>query len=102
MQLVLLMILLGLALFRLFGMSGLVLFRRFDDSLQLIRPFGPGERRGILAVLFQITKQKILQVFLGTLHALRPCLPGEKAEKTFDPVHPGGVRGREVKMNARA
>jgi hypothetical protein len=80
-------------------MGCLVLLSRFDDSLQLVRPFGPGERRGILAVLFQVAKQKILEILLGTLHALRQCLPGENTEKAFHQVHPRGMRWCVVKMH---
>jgi hypothetical protein len=52
--------------------------------LEVLWSLGPGERRRILAVLFQVSKQKVLQVLLGTLHALRQCLLGENAEKAFD------------------
>ena len=59
-----LVISLSLSLLRLFGMRGLILFGRFDHSLQFIGTLGSGERLGILAVLFQVAKQKLLKILL--------------------------------------
>src|ERR1035441_9516804 len=61
---------------------------------------GPGERRGVLTVLLEVSNQKLLQFLFGTVHALRQCLPGENAEKAFDHVHPGSVRGGIVKVHS--
>jgi len=55
---------LSLSLLRLFGMRGLILFGRFDHSLQFIGTLGSGERLGILAVLFQVAKQRLLKILL--------------------------------------
>ena len=82
-------------------MGGLILLGCFDNALEVFRALGPSEGSRILAVLLQVSKQQILQVFLGTLHALRQRLPGENAEKAFDRVHPGGVRGSVVEMHPR-
>ena len=78
----------------------MILLGGLDDALEVFRPFGPGERRRILAVFLEIANQEILQVFLGTLNALGKCLPGEKAEEALDHVHPRGVRRSVVKMYA--
>jgi hypothetical protein len=99
-QLILYSIRWSLSLPRLLGVCRLVLLRRFDDSLEVFRPLSPSERRRILAVLLQVAEQKILQVFLGALDAVGQCLLGENVEKAFDHVHPGGVRCREVEMQA--
>ena len=60
-------------------MGCLVLLGGFDDVPEVFRPFGPGERRRMLAVCLEISKQQVLQVLLGPLHALREGLPGEDA-----------------------
>ena len=62
---------------------------------------GPGERRGVLAVLFEVSNQELLQVFFGTVNALLQRLPGENAEKAFDHIHPGRVRGSVMEMHSR-
>src|SRR5271169_5388958 len=49
---------------RLLGMGCLVLLGCFDDALEVVRPLGPGERRRVLAIVLQVSKQKFLQVFL--------------------------------------
>ena len=77
----------------------MVLLRGFDDALEVFRPFGPGERGRILAVFLQISNQKILQVFLGTLDALGKRLPCQNAEETLDHIHPRGVRCGVVEMH---
>src|SRR4029450_2946003 len=82
-------------------MGGLILFGRFDDALELLRPFGPSERRRVLTVFLEVSNQKILQVFLGALHALCPWLPSENAKKAFDHVHPGGMGWGVVEMYSR-
>src|SRR5678815_971609 len=84
----------------LLGMGCLILLGCFDDALEVLWSFSPGEWRGVLAVFLQVTKQKILEVFLGTLHALRQCLPGENAEKAFNHIHPRGVRSGVVKVHS--
>jgi hypothetical protein len=77
----------------LLGMGCLILPVGFDDSLEMFVALGPRERRGVLTVLLEVSNQKLLQLLLGTVHALRQCLPGENTEKAFDHVHPGSVRG---------
>ena len=82
-------------------MGGLILLGRFDDALELVRPLSPSERRGVLAVFVEVANQKVLQVFLGALYALRQCLPGENAKKAFDHIHPGRVGRGVVEMYSR-
>jgi hypothetical protein len=79
----------------------LVLFGGFDDSLEVLRPLGPGEGRWILAVLIQVPEQQLFQVFLGALDAVSQGLLGEDAEEAFDHVHPRSVRCGVVKMHSR-
>src|SRR4029450_9064702 len=82
-------------------MGGLVLLGGFDDALELLRPLGPSERRGVLAVFLQVSNQKVLQIFLGALYALGQCLPSENAKSAFDHVHPGSVCWGVVEMDPR-
>jgi hypothetical protein len=46
----------------LFGMGRLILPGGFDDSLQMFGALGPGERRGVLTVLLEVSNQKLLQL----------------------------------------
>src|SRR5664279_5829042 len=48
-----------------------------------------------------LSQQKILQLLLGALYALRQCLSGENAEKAFDHVHPGGMSWGVMEMHPR-
>ena len=82
-------------------MGGLILLGCFDDALELVRPLGPSERCGVLAVFLKVSNQKILQVFLGALHAVRQSLPSENAKKAFDQIHPGSVCWGVVEMDSR-
>lgn len=85
----------GFPLLGLLGMGCLILPGGFDDSLEMFGALGPGERGGVLTVLLEVSNQKLLQLLFGTVHAVRQCLPGENAEKAFDHLHPGSVRGGE-------
>jgi hypothetical protein len=84
----------------LLGMSCLILPGGLDDSLEMFGTLGPGERRRVLTVLLEVSNQELRQFLFGTVHALRQCLPGENAEKAFDHVHPGSVRGGIVKVHS--
>jgi hypothetical protein len=46
----------------LLGMGCLILPGGFDDSLEMFGALGPGERRGVLTVLLEVSNQKLLQL----------------------------------------
>ena len=65
-------------------MFDLVLFSRFDNALQLFWAFSPGERTAIGVVLSEKPLEKILEVFLGPLYAVRQALLGQDTEEALD------------------
>ena len=80
-------------------MNSLILFGRFDDSLQVFRPLGPGEWVAGLIVAVQEAMQEILEILLGALHAVRQALFAKNAEEALNQVHPGSMRGGVVKLD---
>ena len=43
--------------------------------------------------------EEFFQILLGVLHAMRQSLLTEDAEKAFDEVHPGSVRGSVMELD---
>ena len=52
-------------------MSRLILLGGFDNVLQLFGAFGPGERATGSVVTGQESLEQVLEILLGSLHAVR-------------------------------
>ena len=55
-------------------MKCLIFLGRLDDSLQVLRPFGPGERIARLVVVGDETVEQFLEVLLGMLNTVGQTL----------------------------
>ncbi len=81
-------------------MRRLVVPGGLDDALQLFRAFGPGEGAAVGIVALKKAFEKILEILLRALHAVRQPLLAEDAEEALDEIHPRRVRGCVVKLNS--
>src|SRR5207248_2992800 len=79
---------------------GLLLFRRLDDALQLLRSLGPYKGLGILVVAGNEVQQEFLQFSLRGMNTLRQALLAQDAEKNFHQVDPRSVGRGVVEMRA--
>ena len=69
-------------------MKSLIILGRLDDSLQVLRPFGPGEGIAGLVVAGDEAVEQFFEIPLGMLHAVGQALLAENAEEALDQVHP--------------
>jgi hypothetical protein len=81
--------------------KSLIVLGGFDDSLQMLRAFGPGEWIAGLVVAGQKAVEEFLEFLLGMLNAVCQTLLAEDAEEAFDEVHPRGMHRRVVKVDLR-
>ena len=81
----------AVALSRLVGMRRLILLRCLDDSLELLRAFGPDKRSRMLVVVGDVVQQEFFQLSLGGVHALRQGLLAQDTEEAFHQVDPGSM-----------
>ena len=69
-------------------MSRLILLGGFDNVLQWFGAFGPGERATGGVVAGQEAVEQVLEILLGSWHAVRWALFAEDAKEAFDEIYP--------------
>src|SRR5271167_4284150 len=73
-----------------------------DTGEDLVRRFGPNERRGIFIVYVDVLANRGLQFLYAAKHAAANAFVGEFGEPSLDQVDPGTIGGCEVNMKPRA
>jgi len=81
-----------LSLSRPFRMGGLIFFGRFDDALQFLRPFRPGEGPRVLAVPLQVPQQVLLDGRTpGARRITLPSMPSTAKDRRHFPTVMAGI-----------
>jgi hypothetical protein len=82
-------------------MLGLVLLGCFDDPLEFFRSLCPGEGLTGVVVVRKEFQQKVLKLMFRVMNTLRQTSLAENAEEAFHQIHPGGMGGDMVEVQAR-